>query len=58
MARKGEAGAASAAPPASDSDANSSAVRVRLDPDILMASISGMAINARTANGFIGFTAA
>jgi hypothetical protein len=36
MAAKGEAGAASAALPASDSDANSKAVRVRLDPDILM----------------------
>src|SRR6185295_7807669 len=39
MAAKGEAGPASAALPASDSDANSNAARVRLDPDISDASI-------------------
>jgi hypothetical protein len=37
---KGEAGAASVAPPDNDSDASSSVVLMKPDPDILMASIS------------------
>jgi hypothetical protein len=54
---KGEAGAASAAPPANDSDANSSAVLLKLDPDILMASIEVWPSTPKSQTGS-SFTAA
>src|SRR6185295_1122664 len=54
IATKGEAGAASAAPPASDSDANSNAACVRLDPDISDGLHLVWAISPKLANGFIG----
>src|SRR4029079_2326882 len=51
MAVKGEAGAASAALPASDSDANINAARVRLDPDISDGLHLVWAIRPKLANG-------